>query len=76
MRIEKGCIMTDSERAELWKQLKTQEADAYERAAIATGDERYTALGEICEIQSRLRNLQEAKSIRALLAKIESIGEP
>jgi len=68
--------MTDNERAELWKRLETQLAEAYERAALASGNDQLPALREINDLHGRLRYLKESKSIRALLAKIESIGEP
>jgi hypothetical protein len=68
--------MTDNERTELWKQLQTLLANAYERSAAATSKaEQLEALREITDTHSRLRYLKEAKDIRALLAKIESIGE-
>ena len=70
--------MTDNERAELWKQLKTQEAEASERYAAAAPDtmESFDAYKALSYLQLRVRALDGAKDIRALLAKIESIDEP
>jgi len=57
--------MTDNERAELCKQLITTRAQPHEQQAM----------GEtVLPVDMRLHSL--CNSIRALLAKIESIGEP
>ena len=69
--------MTDNERAELWKQLKTQEAEAIEAIASNPDARKELALVEALSfIRIRLNRLGESAGIRALLAKIESIGEP
>jgi hypothetical protein len=69
--------MTDNERAELWKQLKTQEAEAIETLARNSEATKELELVEALSfIRIRLQRLGEAASIRTLLAKIESIGEP
>jgi hypothetical protein len=63
--------MTDNERAELWKQLKAEQAKLYDRQAMGENVWR-----EMARIDVQLHSLKEAESIRALLAKIENIGEP
>ena len=68
--------MTDNERAELWKQLKTQEAEAIEAIARNPDARKELELVEsLSFIRIRIQRLGEAADIRALLAKIESIGE-
>lgn len=71
--------MTDIEKQELWVKLQNELAVAHEERAsalmVADKDRNLKALCRICDATDALRALQEASSIRTMLAKIEAIGE-